>query len=99
MSRLLPFDQPPPFQFGAAADDRPSRTAGGFRLLRNSVGLGMFLLVAVTLVGCATLKGDGFPEADATWGTKYRTPPASKRKLEPFFFDEKSQQIERSLGL
>lgn len=99
MSQLPPFDQPSPFQLGAAADDRLTRAAGCVHLLRSSVRIGLLLIVAMSLVGCAALKGDGFPEADATWGTKYRTPPASKRKTEPYFFDEKSQQIERSLGL
>jgi hypothetical protein len=98
MSQNRSLDRLPSFPPGAAADERPSAT-GAPHTPRTILGLCLLLLAAATLVGCASLKGDGFPEADATWGTKYRTPPASKRQTEPFFLDEKSQQIERSLGL
>ena len=59
----------------------------------------VLLLVLLPLSGCAWLKGEGYADADATWGTKYRTAPTRKRTSEPYFLDEKSQQIERSLGL
>lgn len=60
--------------------------------------LGLLLLM-LPLSGCAWFRGDGYTDADATWGTKYRAAPTSKRTTEPYFLDEKSQQIERSLGL
>ena len=64
------------------------------------------------LVGCLTLscllapggcegldrfRGAGFSGEDATWGETLR--PQDQQAGERFFFNEKSQQIERSLGL
>jgi hypothetical protein len=57
------------------------------------------LLVPSLLTGCHTLKpeaDEGYTGDDATWGKSYR-PPAKKK--EKFFFDEKAQQIEESLGM
>jgi hypothetical protein len=57
------------------------------------------LVVPGLCAGCSTLKpdaGQAYEGEDATWGKSLR--PRAKQR-EKFFFNEKSRQIEESLGL
>jgi hypothetical protein len=62
-------------------------------------GLLLAIAAVLFLAGCQTLapdRGQAYHGAQATFGKSLR-PPAAKH--EKFFFNEKSQQIEESLGM
>jgi hypothetical protein len=62
-------------------------------------GLLMVIMADLVLAGCQSLlpdRGPAYSDEQAAFGKSLR-PPAAKH--ENFFFNEKSRQIERSLGL
>jgi hypothetical protein len=55
--------------------------------------------ITVALSGCARLApnhGESYEGDDATWGERFRHP---EDEHEEFFFNQKSRQIEKSLGM
>ena len=67
--------------------------------LLQTAGRIALLVGSFSLSGCGWLdqyRGEGFRGEDATWGEAYR---GEKSKGERYFFDERSNQIERSLGV
>ncbi|MHB0957528.1 MAG: hypothetical protein ACYC0X_25905 [Pirellulaceae bacterium] len=65
----------------------------------SSWGLLLIAVAGLFLAGCQKLvpdRGQAFHGEHATFGKSFR-PPAKKH--EKFFFNEKSQQIEESLGM
>ena len=75
------------------------RLASILRESRRWLGLAVIALVTLAS-GCKqidALRGEGYVDADAEWGKKYRPTGAKGERF--FFDDEKASQIERSLGL
>jgi hypothetical protein len=57
------------------------------------------MLLTFACLGCGALdryRGDGYDGDEATWGAEMRPEAETKGS---FFFNEKSRQIEESLGL
>jgi hypothetical protein len=95
-------DSPPRTPVAARVPRTPSPQleTGVTAMNRRQLIWSLAALVAPSLLaGCQTFTRDadkGYKDEDATWGKAYR--PPSKKK-EKFFFDEKAQQIEESLGM
>jgi hypothetical protein len=68
-------------------------------LFRRSSQWVAIVILILACAGCGALdryRGEGFDGDEATWGAEMR-PEAEKKGS--FFFNEKSRQIEESLGM
>ena len=69
------------------------------RLLRRSLaGIGLAVLAALSVPGCASWnpQGEGYGDETANWAQRMRTPT---NKGELYGYDTRAQEIERNLGV